>query len=90
MQQLVIALKDNQYIVETPNLRLFQSYKTIICVSDKIAHKVYVNSTFYSTTTSKYKNEFLRDYVGADWERIELSEDKFEKQLSKLRMTRLF
>ena len=52
----------NQFIIYTPEGAAFQSYTTVIAFRD---HRGNVtldkNKWNYSTTTSKYRNEFLRE-----------------------------
>lgn len=49
----------NQFIIETDNAIIFQSYNTII--AKKESGKIYLdeNKWKYSITTSKYRNQFL-------------------------------
>lgn len=52
----------NQFIIEADDgAEFFQSYKSIIV--KKIGDKVYLDEYYwnYSKTTSKYRNEFLRE-----------------------------
>lgn len=88
--KLVTVLGNNQFVVHCDDVSVFQSYTTTMAVSDFIAGKVYVRDKFYSTTTSKWVNVYLRDWVASDWEIIRLSDDKFDARLKKLRKTKLF
>jgi hypothetical protein len=58
----------NQFIIETPEGYYFQSYNTIIAA--RINGKVYLDRDKwdYSTTTGKYRNQFLGEKK-ADTER---------------------
>ena len=51
----------NQFIIETDEARYFQSYNSIIVKIEK--GKVYLDKNYwnYSTTTSKYRNQFLEE-----------------------------
>lgn len=55
----------NQFIIESKNSMLFQSYSSPIIevCTDKPVIKVYPNWN-YSATTNKYRNIFMRDVVG--------------------------
>lgn len=88
--KLVTALSNNQFVVHCDDVSVFQSYNTTMAVSDFVARKVYVRDSFKSTTTSKWVNVYLRDWVASDWEIVRLTEVKFEAQLRKLRKTKLF
>lgn len=88
--RLVTVLANNQFVIHCDDVSVFQSHNTTMAVSDFIAGKVYVRDQFYSTTTSKWVNVYLRDWVASDWEIIRLSDDKFDAKLKKLRKTKLF
>ena len=51
----------NQFIITTPESTFFQSYNSIIVRKDN-DNKVYLDEKYYnySSTTSKYRNQFLR------------------------------
>ena len=51
----------NQFIITTPKARIFQSYKSVIAKIE--GGKVTLDRTYwnYSTTTGKYRNQFLRE-----------------------------
>lgn len=51
----------NQFIIDTPTCRVFQSYSTIIAAIDYDDSQVYLDEQAwnYSVTTSKYRNRFL-------------------------------
>ena len=52
----------NQFIIDTPKGRYFQSYNSIIAfIPNNRNHKTQLDEYFweYSRTTSKYRNEFL-------------------------------
>ena len=55
----------NQYIIETDEATYFQSYNTIIACrivgSDEVKTYLDKQDWDYSRTTSKYRNEFLRE-----------------------------
>tara|TARA_Y100000401_G_scaffold116250_1_gene121547 strand:- start:337 stop:612 length:276 start_codon:yes stop_codon:yes gene_type:complete len=53
----------NQFIINTTNKKIFQSYNTIIAIIDYKNNKTYLdcNKWDYSTTTSKYRNIFLNE-----------------------------
>lgn len=55
----------NQFMLDTNHWRVFQSYSTVIMKVNKIDDHVEVagDPWSYSMTTSKYVNEFLRDYT---------------------------
>ena len=56
----------NQFVIETDNGYIFQSYDSVIAFADKKENKVYVTKKWeYSNTTRKHFYIFLRDYCGA-------------------------
>jgi hypothetical protein len=52
----------NQFIIETANARIFQSYNSTIVVK-KYSGETLLDERFYkySKTTSRYRNEFLNE-----------------------------
>lgn len=52
----------NQFVINTSDGIFFQSYKTIICYIDNQGN-TYLdeNAWDYSTTTGKYRNQFLNE-----------------------------
>ena len=67
----------NQFIIYTPEGNYFQSYDSVIAFranDGKITlDKYYWN---YSKTTSKYRNEFLGEYIAETRSKIESGEYK--------------
>jgi len=53
----------NQFIIETPEYRVFQSYKTAIAQIHRQTGKVTLDGDCwdYSVTTGKYRNRFLNE-----------------------------
>ena len=51
----------NQFIINDGQKTTFQSYNSVICVSDGKESKVYLDQYYwdYSVTTGKYRNQFL-------------------------------
>lgn len=51
----------NQFIIETDDSEVFQSYKSAIAKKCYKTGKTYLDSYYwdYSTTTGKYRNQFL-------------------------------
>jgi hypothetical protein len=51
----------NQFLIQTDKGLIFQSYQSIIAA--KICNKIYLDAEKwdYSTTTGKYRNQFLRE-----------------------------
>lgn len=90
MAKLVEFLANNQCVVAADDLWVFQSYNTVMAVSDLIKHEVYIRDVFESNTTSKYLKRYLNEYVNPAWTIIKLNADDFDKKLSKLRKTKLF
>lgn len=90
MAKLVEFLANNQCVVTADDVWVFQSYNTVMVVSDIIKHEVYIRDVFESTTTSKYVNRYLKEYVNPSWTIIKLNADDFDKKLAKLRKTKLF
>ena len=54
--------RPNQFLIVTPNAHYFQSFESLIAMSDNEG-KIYldVNKWDYSTTTGKYRNIFLNE-----------------------------
>lgn len=52
----------NQFIIEYGNFTAFQSYSTLIAVYDSKNDTLYQDENFYSVTTSKYLNIFIREF----------------------------
>ena len=50
----------NMYIANLKDTVVLKSYNTIIAIA--LYDKVLVTDTYYSVTTSRHKNLFLRDY----------------------------
>lgn len=61
----------NQFIIDTPNGTIFQSYDSIICLISK--GQVYLDSAKwdYSMTTGKYRNQFLGENIQDTRRKIE-------------------
>ena len=53
----------NQFIIDTPTARIFQSYSTIIAIKQNGQVFLDKNSWDYSTTTGKYRNKFLGEGI---------------------------
>jgi len=51
----------NQFIITTKEQTIFQSYSSVIAVRDHKLNKTFLDSNTwdYSTTTGKYRNQFL-------------------------------
>jgi len=64
----------NQFEIQTPDGTYFQSYRTIIAFRG--ADKVYLDrdSWNYSTTTSKYRNQFLGETTKETKQKIKSGE----------------
>ena len=52
----------NQFIVDFKHITVFQSYETVIAVYDYQTATLYQDEEYYSKTTSKYLNMFIRAY----------------------------
>lgn len=51
----------NQYNIQIKDMTIFQSYQTVIAaVKNRV---LYIDKDFYSRTTSKYLNIWIRDYA---------------------------
>lgn len=75
----------NQFIITTKEGRYFQSYKTVIAfIPSKTRSNGYYGSTVfldesawnYSATTSKYRNQFLRETTAETRRKIKSGEYK--------------
>ena len=69
----------NQFIIYTNKGRYFQSYDSIIAFKDNEGNVTLdLYDWNYSRTTSKYRNEFLREYIADTRAKIESGEYKLE------------
>lgn len=61
----------NQFIITTPQGKIFQSYSSIITIKYN-DWRIELDETYrdYSTTTGKYRNIFLREYKKETEEKI--------------------
>ncbi|MDK8253801.1 MAG: hypothetical protein QP733_05055 [Dialister micraerophilus] len=67
----------NQFNIHFKGMNIFQSYNTVIAaVKNKI---LYIDKDFYSRTTSKYKNIWLRDFARNYSEKKEISNGELLK-----------
>jgi len=68
----------NQFTIWTNKYVYFQSYKTIIACIDRKTDKVVLdrNSWDYSTTTGKYRNNFLGEGIAETRKKIKSGEYK--------------
>ena len=69
----------NQFIIETPKATIFQSYDTVIAA--KMGGVIYLDedSWDYSTTTGKYRNQFLHEGIAETRRKIEAGIYKLAK-----------
>ena len=59
--QLLKGATNHQYVINTHDTVAFQSYDSTICIIDQEASKITFGADWdYSLTTSKYRNEFLK------------------------------
>lgn len=63
----------NQFIVEYGNYTAFQSYTTLIAVYDHKNDTLYQDENFYSVTTSKYLNIFIKEFQPLHISKVENS-----------------
>ena len=69
----------NQFIIYTSEGKYFQSYDSIIAFKDNEGNVTLDDYTWdYSRTTSKYRNEFLGEYIADTRSKIESGEYKLE------------
>jgi len=74
----------NQFIICTSEGKYFQSYDSVIAFKDNEGNVTLDDYTWdYSRTTSKYRNEFLGEYIADTRSKIESGEYKLEN-LNKL------
>lgn len=53
----------NQFIIETDNTTVFQSYESMVVTIDYTTKSLLIGRDWnYSRTTGKYRNAFLNDY----------------------------
>lgn len=66
----------NQFVIETPRARLFQSYDKIIVKIDLKTDAVYLDAKYwkYSATTSKYRAQFLSEDTATTQAKIDAGE----------------
>jgi len=63
----------NQFIIEDGNKEIFQSYNSIIAIKEN--GKITLGKDWdYSTTTGKYRNQFLGENKKATEQKIKLGE----------------
>lgn len=81
----------NQFIIETNDYIIFQSYKTLICALDKKIDALYVfdyvNALDVSRTTSKYMYQFLDQFhftLKCEDEKVKNSSLPYYKKLQKI------
>lgn len=69
----------NQFIIITNDGEYFQSYDSVIAFKDNEGNVTLDDYTWdYSRTTSKYRNQFLREYIADTRKKIESGEYKLE------------
>lgn len=69
----------NQYNIQIKDMTIFQSYQTIIAaVKNRV---LYIDKDFYSRTTSKYLNIWIRDYARNYADKKEVSNNELLKVL---------
>ncbi len=63
----------NQFLIDTPTHRYFQSYNSIILVEDKQTGKIALDKNYwdYSNTTGKYRNRYLNEGIAETRKKIE-------------------
>jgi len=68
----------NQFEIFTKSYKYFQSYRTIIAKIRLKDRQVFLDKNYwdYSTTTGKYRNEFLREGIAETRKKIESGEYK--------------
>ncbi len=68
----------NQFIIEDKNARYFQSYDSVIVKVNYKTGKTYLdrNTWDYSTTTGKYRNQFLGEGIAQTRAKIKAGEYK--------------
>jgi len=69
----VSQLANNQFIVNSEEFSMFQSYDSIIVKIELKDYKIFLDSKYwnYSKTTSKYRNMFLNETTKEIKEKIE-------------------
>tara|TARA_R110002012_G_C11442959_1_gene590836 strand:+ start:516 stop:791 length:276 start_codon:yes stop_codon:yes gene_type:complete len=70
----------NQFKIRTPRAVLFQSYRSIIAKKDTRTGKVTLDKYYwdYSTTTGKYRNQFLGEGIAETREKIKSGKYKLK------------
>jgi hypothetical protein len=64
----------NQYNIQIKDMTIFQSYQTVIAaVKNQV---LYIDKDFYSRTTSKYLNIWIREFARNYTERKEVSNNE--------------
>ena len=68
----------NQFIIEDKHVTYFQSYDSIIVKRNHKTGKTYLDRDTwdYSTTTGKYRNDFLRENIAETRKKIKSGEYK--------------
>ena len=72
----VYQLANNQFEIITPKGTYFQSYNSIIAFKPNDSRRIQLDSYYwnYSRTTSKYRNQFLNEYIADTRAKIESKE----------------
>lgn len=69
----------NQYNIQIKDMTIFQSYQTVIAaVKNRV---LYIDKDFYSRTTSKYLNIWIREFARNYTERKEVSNNELLEML---------
>ena len=69
----------NQFIILTSEGKYFQSYDSVIAFKDNEGNVTLDDYTWdYSRTTSKYRNEFLGEYIADTRDKIKSGKYKLE------------
>jgi len=72
----VHQLANNQFEIVTPKGTYFQSYNSIIAFKPNDKRRIQLDNYYwnYSRTTSKYRNQFLNEYIADTRAKIESKE----------------
>lgn len=68
----------NQFIIDTPDGKYFQSYDSVIVAVENSKRKIVLdkNNWDYSVTTGKYRNQFLGENIAETRKKIKSGEYK--------------
>jgi hypothetical protein len=68
----------NQFVIWADNMRIFQSYNSVIAIQKNGKTTLDVNDWDFSNTTGKYRNKFLNEDLNTTRAKIKSGEYKLK------------